>query len=59
MEDSWSRMEEKETASVMTSMQLTDRIVTKIKNNYYENEQFPFTSLSRNKLKKDEIQARH
>lgn len=42
----------------MMSTQLTDRIVTKIKNGYYENEQFPFTSLSRNKLKKDEIQTR-
>lgn len=40
----------------MMSMQLTDRIVTKIKNGYYKNELFPFTDLSRNKLEKGEIQ---
>lgn len=39
----------------MMSMQLTDRIVTKIRNDYYENELSP-TDLSRNKLEKGEIQ---
>lgn len=40
----------------MMSMQLTDRIVTKIKNGYYKNELFPFADLSRNKLERSEIQ---
>lgn len=42
----------------MMSMQLTDRIVTKIKNGYYENVLFSFMDLFRNKLEKDEIQTR-
>lgn len=41
----------------MMSMQLTDKIVTKIKNGYYENELFPFADLFREKLEKDEAQT--
>lgn len=37
------------------SMQLIDRIVTKIRNGYYDNELSP-ADLSRNKLERDEIQ---
>lgn len=42
----------------MTSMQLINRIVTKIKNGYYENANLLFVDLFRNKLQKDEIKTR-